>query len=311
MKAVLCLILLAMCAVATVSVVSAKDTVTICLMPMINFTAFGSLIEPGSYICDPDNVHYLLTLGTDPSDAVIGNGIATRSLNAGYTTTNLKTEITRLVIPFMPNGNESIVLYPAIPETESSNGYKCFDGESLVVTTNGVKQLAELKVGDEILTGTGEYQPLLGWLHRDPHTLTIFHRLSTAYGSISATAQHFIMGSPACKGNAVPMMVQDLGVGDCLLHYGGNKVPIQERTVYATIGSYAPYMDADTFYIGNSGPKFILATPYAVTYPSAYLKAALAAIMKFDASLNNPDLTMGIPRAVEIAHQMYNWLNAF
>ncbi len=68
-----------------------------------------------------------------------------------------------------------------------TSSFFCFSGTTYVQTKNGPRQMAHLKLGDEILglnseSGKVEFSPMTAWLHHDSLAESNFIRLTTENG---------------------------------------------------------------------------------------------------------------------------------
>jgi len=97
--------------------------------------------------------------------------------------------------PFLPFMN----MMPQWPGGPKGNAQLCVDGASRLVTPDGPRRLADIRIGDEVLTPCGEFRRVVDkdfgsvWDERRND----YVRISTPCGSIVLTRDHIIGGKPA------------------------------------------------------------------------------------------------------------------
>lgn len=110
----------------------------------------------------------------------------------------------------------------------------CFPGDSTVtVRDRGRVQLANLQLGDHIMVMRGTpakgavdliltFEPVIAWLHFDPHDTVSVVRLRHTMGELHATPGHLVYSRrPGSAGTAAtvmaPIFARDVKIGDHLL----------------------------------------------------------------------------------------------
>ena len=70
----------------------------------------------------------------------------------------------------------------------------CFSADGLVeLDTGAVRRIEHLRVGDSVLTEDGVFEPVLGFMHHDNTTTTLYTTISTASSlTISLTGDHYL-----------------------------------------------------------------------------------------------------------------------
>jgi hypothetical protein len=119
----------------------------------------------------------------------------------GFTWVVIQTPVFQNVLvpqnlgPFLPFMN----MMPQWPGGPKGNAQLCVDGASRLVTPDGPRRLADIRIGDEVLTPCGEFRRVVDkdfgsvWDERRND----YVRISTPRGSIVLTRDHIIGGKPA------------------------------------------------------------------------------------------------------------------
>lgn len=159
--------------------------------------------------------------------------------------------------------------------------------------------IPHLRIGDMIKTPSG-YEPMLGWLHRDPNESGYFYRLYVDRRSITLSSSHYIVISEACDIVTRAQQAMFVREGWCLVNENGSFSKIDRISkTYAGIGVYSPYVASQTFYAidGTSfgmGDYFEV-TPYAMMYPTLPQRIALKAVMEaYNLATEDPNNIVGI-----------------
>nr|Q94128.1 RecName: Full=Warthog protein 1; Contains: RecName: Full=Warthog protein 1 N-product; Contains: RecName: Full=Warthog protein 1 C-product; Flags: Precursor [Caenorhabditis elegans]AAB17540.1 ZK [Caenorhabditis elegans] len=123
----------------------------------------------------------------------------------------------------------------------------CFTGNSKVMTPAGEKSMADLSVGDMVMTyeyGKMTYTRVASWLHRLPDTKAAFIKLTTEQGAIiDMTPQHFIYKANCVTEEMELVYAEDMTIGDCLMVKENEKLvmtTISEKSTFYETGVYAP-----------------------------------------------------------------------
>eukprot|EP00747_Dinoflagellata_sp_TGD_P152270 gnl/TRDRNA2_/TRDRNA2_177285_c7_seq12.p1 gnl/TRDRNA2_/TRDRNA2_177285_c7~~gnl/TRDRNA2_/TRDRNA2_177285_c7_seq12.p1 ORF type:complete len:468 (-),score=57.26 gnl/TRDRNA2_/TRDRNA2_177285_c7_seq12:101-1321(-) len=146
----------------------------------------------------------------------------------------------------------------------------CFPGDAKVISRSGPRDMAEIRIGDELLgfnsaTGKPEFTRVHVWLHREPYEAASFIKLHTSTGGIVMSAGHNIaVGRPD---NYV--FARDAHVGSFLLTPNGTS-SITSRSQVRGKGIYAPWTTTSNLYVG-AGEGFFLAHSLA-NVPSRFEK---------------------------------------
>ena len=107
----------------------------------------------------------------------------------------------------------------------------CFPGSAQVMLQDGGrKEMKDLQVGEVVLTGSGHFLPILGWLDINHNMPTDFVRIFTNQSSsLSLTGSHVIFRHSGKHGRQEPIFTRDLNVGDIIVHEAsGNKAKISQ-----------------------------------------------------------------------------------
>ncbi|CAI5443418.1 unnamed protein product [Caenorhabditis angaria] len=135
----------------------------------------------------------------------------------------------------------------------------CFTSQAKVQTSEGIKSMEELRIGDKVLTqdsGKMVYTKVTNWLHRLPETKAAFIKLETEDGKIiELTPQHFIYKSD-CVGHKDLELVyaEDIKIGDCLMIQEDQEIipkyVTSRKTLYHT-GVFSPMTETGDLIVDN------------------------------------------------------------
>jgi len=297
--------ILTLCFLGLIASATLAAAIQVCVMPMVtvHFVDLHNLTIPAfTVVCDKEIVNHVMFFGIDPDSAylfdesemfqkIVGSEIA-RSVVTGIYSTNVKSSIKKIIIPFRPTNNKTIEFFPPGYETESSNGWHCFGPNTIVDTQKGTKNIRDLQLGDMVRSGPTTFTEFLGWLDHQPNQYITFHRIIGASGnSISVTDKHIISVVKNCNehstfDDAKPTFAQEVEFDDCLIHIGSDNdrrldsVRSIEKVIQ--LGAFAPYFSSDIFYAVelvsyslSENPGFIEVTPYSLRYPTTIEKNIL------------------------------------
>ena len=133
---------------------------------------------------------------------------------------------------------------------------KCFSSETTVQVLNqGKTKMSELKVGDFIMTPSGEYEKVYGWADRKRNERTQFLKIETKNpkSSIELTPIHLLY----TKGSSTPIAAANIKIGDILEgvsnsmggdNNGGSVTSI--KTIHR-VGAYAPLTKSATLLVNG------------------------------------------------------------
>jgi hypothetical protein len=81
-------------------------------------------------------------------------------------------------------------------EPEDRSGGGCFSGSSTVqVLHQGTVPMADLSIGDEVLTGANQYEPIYGFGHHQESKLSDFIQIQTDASTLVLTKNHLVFVS--------------------------------------------------------------------------------------------------------------------
>ena len=128
-------------------------------------------------------------------------------------------------------------------------GYACVDESCQVVTRAGPRSIGDIRIGDEVLTPSGEFRRVIDkdfgriWNQR----VNDYVRISTPDGSIVLTRDHIIGGRPA----------GEWGDGDAITLQNGEVATVTVRPAKSVVSGdlrlegEADYVTADGFVVGS------------------------------------------------------------
>eukprot|EP00747_Dinoflagellata_sp_TGD_P196818 gnl/TRDRNA2_/TRDRNA2_67405_c1_seq1.p1 gnl/TRDRNA2_/TRDRNA2_67405_c1~~gnl/TRDRNA2_/TRDRNA2_67405_c1_seq1.p1 ORF type:complete len:830 (-),score=67.49 gnl/TRDRNA2_/TRDRNA2_67405_c1_seq1:82-2541(-) len=134
----------------------------------------------------------------------------------------------------------------------------CFPGNAKVISRSGPKDMAEIRLGDEILgfnsaTEQVEFSKVHAWLHRNTNTEASYLELHTKDGNIEVSPGHNLaVGSPETYAYA-----QDIVPGSLLVTPNGTAL-VTSLSAKTRKGMYAPWTKTLNFYVA-AGEGFVLA----------------------------------------------------
>ena len=141
--------------------------------------------------------------------------------------------------------------------------------------------MKNIKIGDQILTNSGTYSPVIGWLDIKRETETLFLYIQTNVSSISLTASHIIFTSSDVEDEVGSKYGSELKIGDILIHEEtGGKVEIIKITSYLSSGYFASLTESGTIVVDGylascyaSYPHWVAHTAFypARTWPGVFL----------------------------------------
>ena len=188
-----------------------------------------------------------------------------------------------------------------------TGGGGCFPGSAHVQLPSGDrKQMQDLRVGELVLTGSGHFLPILGWLDYNPRITTNFTRIHTNQSSsLSLTGSHVIFTDPGKEESYETKFTRDLEVGDILVHEAsGNKAEIIKIQNELITGFYAPLTASGTLVVNG-----FLVSCYA-SYSHYVSHAALFPARTWpDVFLSNTMGQEGTPAFVTMVKRMGDLLN--
>uniref|UniRef100_A0A1I8AUT3 HintN domain-containing protein n=1 Tax=Steinernema glaseri TaxID=37863 RepID=A0A1I8AUT3_9BILA len=156
-------------------------------------------------------------------------------------------------------GNDQVVqVGEAVVPVQSAGYYypvsggvpACFSKDTIVQTTEGIKSMDEVEIGDMVLSMEGEmprYSRVESFIHRLPDVETSFIKLETHQDDVlKLTPQHFIYRTE-CENplfNVQMIHAEKLQVGDCLYKRSNSsdldKVVVTDISVVTEIGAFSP-----------------------------------------------------------------------
>jgi len=140
----------------------------------------------------------------------------------------------------------------------SQAGGFCFPGNAKVISPSGPKDMAQLRIGDELLgfnpaAGKVEFTKVRAWLHRNTQAEATFTKLHTRAGDVVVSPGHnMAVGSPDTYAFA-----HDILAGSALITPNGTAL-VTSSSLEKGKGIYAPWTMTSNFYVGM-GDDFFLA----------------------------------------------------
>lgn len=144
----------------------------------------------------------------------------------------------------------------------------CFPGDVNVVTRGGVKSIAQVRIGDELLgfnsaKGEVEFSEVRAWLHYQPNVTSPMTRLHTEVGDLVASPMHSLAsGTPDNFAFA-----RDFRVGGHL-STPNSSAAIRKITPASGRGIYAPLTWASNFYVGMGADPWVLFLAHSFAHVS-------------------------------------------
>lgn len=162
-------------------------------------------------------------------------------------------------------------------EWEQIGGVKtptqCFPGEATVTTRGGLKTMADLKIGDEILgidydTGKPAFSPVRAWIHRDVNAVTQMSAVSFESGTLVASPRH----SLATVAPDHYKFASELQSGSTLIDSNGAKMVVNNVAETTASGLYAPLTASSNYFVSGANMKTnVLAHNFAeLRHPRRY-----------------------------------------
>eukprot|EP00747_Dinoflagellata_sp_TGD_P163726 gnl/TRDRNA2_/TRDRNA2_182724_c0_seq1.p1 gnl/TRDRNA2_/TRDRNA2_182724_c0~~gnl/TRDRNA2_/TRDRNA2_182724_c0_seq1.p1 ORF type:complete len:572 (+),score=57.60 gnl/TRDRNA2_/TRDRNA2_182724_c0_seq1:114-1829(+) len=139
------------------------------------------------------------------------------------------------------------------------SGGACFPGNAKVISPTGPKELAQVRLGDELLgfnpaTGQNEFTTVRAWLHRVTDVEAVFVQLHTKTGGIVVSSPgHYI----AVGNRNTHTFASHIHAGHTLLTPDGSTLVTKSSWVKAN-GFFAPWTATANFYVGTDN-GFVLA----------------------------------------------------
>lgn len=113
----------------------------------------------------------------------------------------------------------------------------CFAGSASVTTMErGSVPLSECKIGDLVLVGSNEYEPIYGFGHYNPSVRAPFLEIRTKKTTLRVSSDHMVFVS---ESRAVP--ASQLRVGNAIIESSGKKVAIVSIQTTTASGVFAPF----------------------------------------------------------------------
>jgi len=138
---------------------------------------------------------------------------------------------TALVSRFISVGQAEVQASHDVPSTCStttSTGVACFSSRSTVeILGAGTISMADLKVGDYVLTGTNKFEQVYAFAHRDIQRPSSFLQIYTSGSTVplEVTGDHLLF----LQGVLAPVRADSINVGDALTRLEGGDTAIVER----------------------------------------------------------------------------------
>lgn len=120
-----------------------------------------------------------------------------------------------------------------------SGGSSCFSSNSIVETYEGMKNIMDIQIGDEVKTMNG-FEKITSILHKDVETKTTMLKISTKDFSIEMSEDHLINA----KGTFMP-------AGEITLGTMINNQPVESIEEIETTGFCAPLTPSGTILVNN------------------------------------------------------------
>lgn len=182
----------------------------------------------------------------------------------------------------------------------------CFKGSSEVLLPSGArKQMQDLQVGELVLTGSGQFLPILGWMDINRKLTTNFLKIRTNLSSsLSITGSHLIFTNSNEEEGYAPKFARDIHIGENLFHEEtGNKAEILQILHETEDGFYSPLTASGTLIVDG-----YLVSCYA-SYPHYLAHAALLPARTWPAFFLGPAQEEGTGTFVTLVKTLGNFFN--
>jgi Hint module len=123
----------------------------------------------------------------------------------------------------------------------------CFAGSNLVdVADHGPVRMEDLKLGDMVHIGKGQYEPIYSFGHFAPTTSATFVHVHTAKSTLRLTDNHMVFTNGH---KSVPASA--LQVGDFLIDESGVGIRVEQIEIVQERGLYAPFTPSGKIAVNN------------------------------------------------------------
>jgi Hint module len=112
-------------------------------------------------------------------------------------------------------------------------GDLCFSGISTIQTPHGIVTMKDLKVGDHVLTGSGNFEPVYAFGHKNAGRSADFLQFQTASAKLEMTGGHLVF----LEGKINPVRADSIKVGDVL---SGDAATVKKIKTIRREGVYSP-----------------------------------------------------------------------
>mmetsp|Transcript_25947 Transcript_25947/g.38332 ORF Transcript_25947/g.38332 Transcript_25947/m.38332 type:complete len:545 (-) Transcript_25947:329-1963(-) len=199
--------------------------------------------------------------------------------------------------------------------------FTCFPGDALLTLSGkGSVKLADVKIGDQVLVGNGNYESIYAFGHYSPVGRASFLEISTKTSTLRLSRDHMVFVS---YNRAVPASM--LRVGDRLLDVNGNENQILFiDSVMSKKGAFAPFTASGSVvvngivasnYIAYQGSEYLrigdnIVTPLsyqwiAHTFSSVHRLAVNTGMITTSETTYTED---GLSQWVHMPHKIFSWV---
>merc|ERR1712106_473897 len=157
----------------------------------------------------------------------------------------------------------------------------CFPGTAEVtLASGGRKKMKELQIGDEVLTSSGTFSAVLGWLDIQPGQETNFIKLETNLSSsTSMTGSHVIFSRSVKEEAATPKYAEEVKMGDLIIEEeAGELAEVVKISRFSSVGYYAPLTYEGTVVVDGYLASCYASYPHWVAHAALYTARAWPAI---------------------------------
>ena len=139
---------------------------------------------------------------------------------------------------------------PEIPPIPDVSNFTCFSGISTVETPHGTVTMMDLKVGDRVLTGSGSFESVYAFGHKNEGVSAEFLQFQTSSSNLEMTGGHLVF----LEGKINPVRADSIQVGDVLR---GDSAVVKKIKTVNRKGVYSPLTPSGSIIVDG-----ILASSY-------------------------------------------------
>ncbi|KAI0567583.1 sonic hedgehog protein precursor [Gracilaria domingensis] len=169
---------------------------------------------------------------------------------------------------------------PSLAVVAEEDGSACFPANAMAVVENGkFVRVEDLKVGNRVLVGDGQFSDIIDFSHADRNIVWPFDRFITASGTLTVTSSHYIYTQRGL------LPAGEVSASDSLILSNGTQIVVAAKTQLFARGLFNPHTSLGDIIIDG-----FKASTYTTALEPTIAHALMAPIRLLDMVGSRPTL---------------------